>query len=405
MTTGIVMQIEFMISVALYALISGLVMVKVLVSPRFSGHIGWYTTSFVYHVLCGLVMTYLVIHRYGTADLSTYYYKGVEISNYLLGVSGYLSFDLPMFKAKHVPAYIFSVVLMILPHTVYGFSILVSTVAHIALMYLYDLFRRFSAYPGLLFMIMFFTPSYIMQSSFIGKETIMLPLLVLCLYEVDRSKNITWKLALGWCLMTLTRIYQGLFFLLPYTAIKAWQYRRNWPRVVFLGLLAVIPSIWYANKVLPFSKLGSISQLTQVLKMIYTEGSHMLKPYPFPFTWLQSFRPFPWDAHNKLAMLASLQQVTLLGVFMVLIMLNYQNIWYQIKRSRLCFVTAGYVVLSMAVFSFDFNIGDLSRHEIYYMLLLFALLCVGPGHKQTASSHKGQYLYSGGGVKGGSLSV
>jgi hypothetical protein len=254
-------------------------------------------------------------------------------------------------------------------------------------MYLYNLFQRWSAYPGLLFLIVFFTPSYVMQSSFIGKETVILPALVLCLYEIDRTATVTWKLALGWFLVTLTRIYQGLFLLLPYTAIKIWQYRSNWLRVLFLGLLALVLSIWYAQKVIPFSKFESISQIFQVLKMIYTRGSHMLTPYPFPLTWLQSFRPFPWDAHNELAMLASLQQVVLFGVFTILIGVNYQNIWYQLKHSRLCFVTGGYVLLSMAVFSFDFNIGDLSRHEMYYMLLLYALLCVDTKQKQAQYNH------------------
>lgn len=86
------------------------------------------------------------------------------------------------------------------------------------------------------------------------------------------------------------------------------------------------------------------------------------------------FRPFPWEAHNILAFIQSLEGTLLLG----LVVWRIKSLWKAVK-SFFCSTYISYALIYTMVFVFIFsivsNFGIIARERTMLMPFLFVLLC------------------------------
>ena len=95
------------------------------------------------------------------------------------------------------------------------------------------------------------------------------------------------------------------------------------------------------------------------------------------------FRPFLWEAHNAVALVAGVENL----FFLALVLLRWRSIWTAIRQSRrdpmMVFVIAFFLTTSI-VLSFDWNLGATQRHRTMVLPFLFMMLALPGRPRPTA---------------------
>ncbi|MBA4320898.1 MAG: hypothetical protein C0412_21110, partial [Flavobacterium sp.] len=276
----------------------------------------------------GFTFLYLILTRYESGDLYTYFYSTISDEAQFdegLGAQAIHNFHTVLFK--------------ILPHSLFGLQILTICISTIAFLYFYHLSGQFpfKAKKNIRIIIFFFIPSVVMSSAFIGKDCYALILTALIFkkmsaYFVGSKLKDLFFITCLILILGIVRSYQAVFFMMTaalYLIMRSGTFKgpiialifaiSSW--FVFIRLELINKIVWTLN----LEEL-SLDGIVNSLSDIYSSGSHMASPYPFPFQLLQVFRPFPWECHNSLALFSSFENVVVLGIFFVMICLNFRLI-------------------------------------------------------------------------------
>lgn len=97
------------------------------------------------------------------------------------------------------------------------------------------------------------------------------------------------------------------------------------------------------------------------------------------------FRPFVWEAHNAMAVVAGLENLFLLG----LVLWRLPSLWRGVAMMRrhpmAAFVVVAFLTTS-AVLAFDWNLGATQRHRTMVLPFLFMLIALPRGRAERATA-------------------
>lgn len=97
------------------------------------------------------------------------------------------------------------------------------------------------------------------------------------------------------------------------------------------------------------------------------------------------FRPFVWEAHNAVALVAGLENLFLLG----LVLWRLPSLWRGVSMTRRHPMAAFVVIAGLAtsaVLAFDWNLGATQRHRTMVLPFLFMLLALPRGRAERAAA-------------------
>jgi hypothetical protein len=311
-------------------------------------------------------MTYLVINRYGFGDLPTYYSFAKKIS---------ISWDFKyeyLLSGSYFVGLLNGVIFTVLPPSIYGLATISGLSSFI---YCYCLIITLGSYliknhKLKATALILFLPVFSAQSGYIGKETYVLPLMGYIIYNFFINNRLNFKLIACIIVIGLIRPYQALVLISSFilTAIYFNAESIKFKNIFTFSILISISYILFGSYLINQLNLIFEFGAEEYLSITYSDGNLMLKPYPQPFTILQNFRPFIWESHNSMSMIASFENLVPL-FFLVLMIFNY----IRIKKFRSYininpFIVFNiiYVITCLVLFSFSSNVGDLSRRHIYY---------------------------------------
>lgn len=234
------------------------------------------------------------------------------------------------------------------------------------------------------------------QSGYIGKETYILPLLGYVFLAFRVHQRITVWIAVSVVAIGMIRPYQAIVLIatLVLTAIIAAPKRNKIKALVAISLFSSVGFALFGSYLTAHINLISESGAAQFLADTYADGNLMLNPFPQPFTILQNFRPFIWEAHNSMALVASVENMIplALGSIFVLLYIRQRNFRSQLLSNPFLVFASVYVMLNMLMFMYNSNIGDLARRHIYYypqiILLGYFALSIGRRSKGQRSAFR-----------------
>lgn len=348
-----------------------------------------FTIAYTYKLALTFLMSYLLVTRYNFGDYQTYYSFSYWVADYLRRfdweairevevISNYFFRGKGELNSTTIVSYTFSALFVILPPSLYGLSLLSGTIIFIATYKLYLLLEPHIHYRRLFFLIYFFSPSITMQLGYTGKETLILPLITAFII-VAQKKSRTLAGALLLFPIFYIRFYQAFFLIL------SWIGARLTLRQIFSLRGTPILAVGGAGIAFILKKvtdlLGGIgpdlfTNLSFFLSTTYSSGNLVLPPLPFPFTYVQPFRPFPWESHNALAMATAMEMFLLLLLACWLIVSRFRILRERFHHDKLFRFLTIYVTVQFFIFSYIDNMGDLVRRKIYFVPLLFALVMV-----------------------------
>ncbi len=342
-------------------------------SRSLARRLDFYLFALTFKIIAAFGMTYLIINQYEFGDFPTYFTYAKETAEDLVG--GRLDTTSLLLPGSYVVAHLNALLFTVLPASVYGLSILSGCAAFVYSALIVTAVERHFAVPAAARVLIFLSPILSMQSGYVGKETYVLPLIGLIVFWLSQDRTgAYWKVILLIVMIGAIRPYQIFFFLIP--LIVAWIAERgNWRRGL-VGLVFLAVAAFLANEQFVERSGGEIA-FEEFLSVTYSGGSMVLEPYVFPFSVLQNFRPFPWEARDLPTLVASLES----GVFLIF------SLWLALQRTahrprdwspaqrRLGAFLAASVLLYLVAFGFSSNLGDLSRRHVYYYPFLLLMLC------------------------------
>ncbi len=371
--------------------------------------------AFAYKLVFTWLMTWLLVNVYAYGDFTPYYTFPYWASDYIRAndweaikdievVSSFFfrRYDL---NSTTIISYIFTSIFVIMPRSLYGLAFLSGTVVFIATMKLYQVLEPKIEYKRIFFLFFFFSPSITLQLGYTGKETVILPLITAFILYAWKSPKVTGALlALG--AIYYVRFYQAFFLMV------SWIGSRITLKQMFTGRGLPVMVIAMAAGVLMFrvaSNLlgrfgfeigwGFFEALGQLLSIQHQHGALVLKPFPMPFTFLQGFRPLPWEAHNILALATSLEMFVILCAAIYLLATRYRILWERFHYDKFFRFLALYVFVQFLIFSHIDNMGDLVRRKIYFIPLFVALLCYAKMKAEDVLAAKAERAEKEAGVK------
>jgi hypothetical protein len=330
-------------------------------------------------IVASCIITYIVIHKYDFGDLPTYYTLARDIS--FAKHFDYLSYA----WGSYIPALLNSFIFEILPPSIYGLAVFSGISAYSYNLFLLKSFQHYLNPVGYrsAMIVLMFLPALSLQSGYIGKETYILPALGYIFLALSRCKVNLLGIAVAIFFILLIRPYQGaiLIFSVAAAFLLAAPIRKL-PLVLaviavaFFGVFLVAGGsfLLYLDKISNYGLQGFLTES-------YHGGNLILSPFPQPFTFLQNFRPFPWEAHNVLALAQSVENLAVLVFFVLAIRLflhKHRNRVMRpldIKQKRFLLFASIYCLVNLVLFSYSSNIGDLSRRHVYYfpVIILFGV--------------------------------
>lgn len=284
----------------------------------------------------------------------------------------------------------------IMPISIFGLVLIYALLSFIAFLILYKIFKEYTQWKGLLFILLFLLPSIAMQSSYVGKEGVILCCICVMFFIIDKyslsnNKERIWLLIfllITVMLIYKIRVYQ--FLMIINVLIGALFYRAKGLKRVFILTVIIgiigINILFIKNRIMygttspsEFAQYYpnheySLFSIKDFINIIYLSGSLMLKPYPFPFQLLQIFRPFLWETNSLFSHLNSIELTLLLIFYVGCLIKNFSLIKTRISTIPVYTVLAFYSLISIFAFSFDPNMGDLSRRRSYVIPFLSILL-------------------------------
>lgn len=324
-------------------------------------------------LIFSFLMTYLVINNYDLGDLPTYYTFAKELA------AGDYGDWVGLISGSYLVALLNSILFQFLPPSIYG---LATFTGISSFLYCYFTIRSFDIYfsKSDLFKVaalLLFMPVFGTQSGYIGKETYILPLLGYVFLAYRIHQRITLWIAISVLAIGMIRPYQAIVLItaLVYTTIvftpKRYKIKALTVIFLFLSVGFVLFGSFFTDQVNLISEFGAATFFADT----YAGGNLMLDPFPQPFTILQNFRPFFWETHNFMSMVASVENMIpfALGFLFVFHYIKHRIFRLELNSCPLLTFTLIYVMLNMIMFMYNSNIGDLARRHIYYYPQLILL--------------------------------
>ena len=319
------------------------------------------------------ILHYIMLVFYDGGDMQGYYYSVVESSDFWkMEFYGLTNVDF----VKTLNSIFFS----FFPVSFYGFELFSGVLSAFVYYLFYRLFSYYSERDTYIFLIFLCIPSVALFSSYVGKETYILPAIFLAFYIVhcyQQKKVGLISLVLFFSLVAifagLIRAYQGLILLLS-LYLMLMSFSKFW--LLFSSFLAFI-LLYFIYPYLSLIFFGESSDLTSFYRLLnraYSGGNLSLEPLFFPLSLLQVFRPFPWEFHNLFSLYVSVESMALLFLCLYLVTKNFGYIVRRIKANKIYLFTFYYVFINFFLFSFSDNLGDLVRRKIYFISFLLVLL-------------------------------
>ena len=312
------------------------------------------------------LMTYLVINNYDFGDLPTYYTFAKELA------AGDYGDWVGLISGSYLVALVNSLLFQLFPPSIYG---LATFTGISSFLYCYFTIRSFDNYLSKsdLFKVaalLLFMPVLGAQSGYIGKETYILPLLGYVFLAYRFHQRITVWIAISVVAIGMIRPYQAIVLIatLILTTIIVAPKRNKVKALIAISLFMSVSFVLFGSYLADHINLISESGAAQFLAYTYGGGNLMLEPFPQPFTILQNFRPFFWEAHNSMSIVSAVENMIPLAsgsIFAVLYIRN-RSFRSQLHSNPFLVFTSIYVTLNLLMFMYNSNIGDLARRHIYY---------------------------------------
>ncbi|QOG12074.1 hypothetical protein [Arcobacter sp. FWKO B] len=318
----------------------------------------------------------MIINKWDGGDLNGYYFHVIETIQHGSDIQG--------FSNVMVIQWFNYILFHILPNSLYGMMFFYASLSMSAYLIIYKIFSEFAFNKNLLFLFLLMIPIITLQSSFFGKDAYMLLLtsFVFMLFLKINYRKLFSK-------YNFIKIFLFLFCLFLIYSIRSYQaaiiilalyltiISKN-KLLFFIGcFIAVLSSIILFNLIIA-NFLGNVDfshlSFSGALANVYAGGSLMLEPFIVPFHMLQIFRPFPWEANSIFMFIISIENVLILILIVFLTMKNFRKIIIRIRTNKLYTFLFFYVLISVFIYSFNPNMGDMTRREIYFIPFLMILL-------------------------------
>lgn len=226
-------------------------------------------------------------------------------------------------------------------------------------------------------LLLMFAPTLSMQEGYIGKETLILPiigLVVRLMTSLKPNKKLYTMLFLSLIAIWYLREYQAyfmvaaIFFAIIFSKIKEIKIHFQ---IFFIALFAISTLLWFG--------IGYIyvELIQNFLLTTYSDGNLMMEPFYFPLNVFQLFRPFPWEVHDVIAIIPSIENVTFL-CFCIYGIGNFSKLlvkWRLLSREYkiILLFSFGIFIAYFLTFGFSQNIGDLQRRHVYFYPFLIII--------------------------------
>ncbi len=350
--------------------------------------------------LAGAGMRYVtVVDVYVSGDSFGYHNAGTRL------VEAWRQFTIPVAVGRGSPGTRFTEIatgLIYLPYvpSMLGGFLIFATLAFVGQVFLYTAFRRSA--PSYLLrryaFLVFFLPTLVFWPSSIGKDALMMLFLGVAAYGLARLLE---SYQSRWLVVSVIGLAGGVGVrphipaLLVGGLVVAGMFARpsedqevGLRRLVVVGLslvaILVVGSLTAsrfdlqglsAEEVAPF--LEGVSERTATGGSV-VEGGPVRNPLDFPGAFLTVlFRPFPYEAHNSQALLASLEGTLLFGAFVWKLPAMLRN-RRQLRANPYYLMAFIYTMGFVVAFSAILNLGILARQRSQ-VLPLFVAVLVGLG--------------------------
>lgn len=319
------------------------------------------------------ILHYIMVDFYDGGDMQGYYYSVVEGRDFWKAEFYGLT-NVDFIKTLN------SVFFSFFPVSFYGLELFSGVLSAFIYYLFYCLFKKYSEKNIHVFLIFLCIPSVALFSSYVGKETYILPAIFLAFYTVHcyHQKKLGFiSFVLLFFVISvfsgLIRAYQGLILLLS-LYLMIMSFSKFWLLLSSLFSVVLLYFVYPYLSIMFFGEISDLSSFYKLLNRAYSGGNLTLEPLFFPLSLLQSFRPFPWEFHNLLSLYISIESMALLTLCLYLVTKNFRYIVRRIKSNKVYLFAFYYVLINLFVFSFSDNLGDLVRRKIYYIPFLLILL-------------------------------
>ena len=334
----------------------------------------------------------------GMVDASGYHYYGAQIAQYIWG----LQFDqvIPFLKWGTNSINLFTgIMYSITGPTLFGGYLAYACLAFLGSYFFYRAFRV--AFPQgnrrLYAVLVFFFPSILLWANGIGKDALIFIFSSLFAYggaqmSRDRLKGFM-PLALGLLGVMWIRPHVAatlaIAFIVGFFVLRMGKGTAR-HGVLVIGLLGVGVFIWFLLPRLmtylaieELSSGGVLSLLQRQQSLTFQggaafQGVDISNPLNFPMAMVTVlFRPFPWEAHNLLALVQSLEGVILVGLALWRVKSLGRALVSTISSSYIRF-TLIYIIAFVVAYSSVQNFGTLARWRTMMLPFFFILMAYAP---------------------------
>ena len=334
----------------------------------------------------------------GMVDASGYHSSGAQIAQYIWR----LQFDqvIPFLQwGTNSIDFFTGVMYSLIGPTLYGGYLTYACLAFLGSYFFYRAFRV--AFPQgnrrLYAVLVFFFPSILLWSNGIGKDALIFLFIGLFAYggaqlSRDRLQGFV-PLALGllgvmWIRPHVAAIL-ALAFIMGFLVMGVGRGAAR-PVISVIGLLLGGVFVWFLLPRLmtyltieELSLEGVLSLLQRQQSLTFGGGSafqgvDISNPLNFPMAMVTVlFRPFPWEAHNLLALVQSLEGVILAGLVLWRIKSLGRTLVSSISNAYLRFIII-YIIAFIVAYSSIQNFGTLVRWRTMMWPFFFILMAYAP---------------------------
>jgi hypothetical protein len=339
-------------------------------------------TTLIIKIVYSFALLYFVINRWDFGDLPTYYTLAHNL----------VSADYVFLTGSLATAQLHSVIFSIFGTSLYGLALISACIAHFSFFLMGQCIfdeRETPAKHNALLLINIL-PILSMQSTYIGREPwLLLGTSFLFYFLNDKVFNKILVIFIIFAI-AMTRPYQGMIILFCF-GLTLLIFYGVFNLKIFLLIILTLPFNFYIlSKVALY--LDSLTNLgpAAFLSESYGGGNQIFTPYPFPFTPLQLFRPFPWDSLEIFMLVASVEN-SLVCIFLIKLILHLIKKKKSLRSYGIpVLFSLIFVTVYGGLFMFSENVGDLSRRHVYYFpLIIFVYLKVyGPILKARLGSRR-----------------
>ncbi len=315
-------------------------------------------STLIVKICLSFLLLYFVINRWDFGDLPTYYI----LAHYLKDS------ELEIMYGSLFVAQLHSIIFIIFGTSLYGITLLSACISHLAFTLMAEKIYEHSEIRNKNNAIFWINilPVLSMQSTYIGREPWILLITAILFYFLDNKILNKLIVLLLLSFVFLTRSYHGAILGASFGLALLFYYGIINLRILLLVILS-LPIIYAITlKLLPLLGMINESGIALFLSVSYEGGNQIFQPYPFPFTFLQLFRPMPWDSVEPFMVLASLENMF---VFILAIRLTWSIVKNPFTLTN-CHVCLIFMFLFTSIygglFMFSENVGDLSRRHVYF---------------------------------------